>query len=60
VRVLADSNDDVLKAMNTTPLFWLTTHHEMLLSAFIGLGRIFDQKSRHNIDHLMVVARDRV
>jgi hypothetical protein len=56
VREFAASNHDVVKAMNTTPLFWLTTHHAMLLSAFIGLGRIFDQNSGHNIDRLMTVA----
>lgn len=56
VRELAASDVDVLKAMNTTPLFWLTTHHAMLVSAFIALGRIFDQNSAHNIDSLMALA----
>jgi AbiU2 len=56
VREFAVSNHDVVKAMNTTPLFWLTTHHAMLLSAFIWLGRIFDQNSGHNIDRLMTAA----
>jgi hypothetical protein len=39
--------------MNRTPLFWVTTHHAMLLSAIVALGRIFDQDSKHNIDCLM-------
>ncbi len=56
LREFAASNNDVLKAMNTTPLFSLTTHHAMLLSAFIGLSRIFDQSSAHNIDTLMASA----
>ena len=56
LREFAASNSDVLKAMNTTPLFWLTTHHAMLLSAFIGLGRIFDPSSAHNIDTLRAIA----
>jgi hypothetical protein len=55
VRTLAASDADVLANMNLTPLFWLTTHHAMLLAAFVALGRIFDQdrKSDHNIDKLM-------
>jgi hypothetical protein len=56
VRELAASDTEVLRAMNTTPLFWLTTHHAMLVSAFIALGRIFDQNSAHNIDSLMALA----
>jgi hypothetical protein len=28
----------------------------VLLSAFVALGRIFDQDSKHNIDSLMVIA----
>jgi hypothetical protein len=53
VRSLAASNSDVLKMMNMNPLFWVTTHHAMLLSAFMALGRIFDQTSKHNIDTLI-------
>jgi hypothetical protein len=56
VRSLAARNPDVLRVMNTAPLFWITTHHAMLLSAFVALGRIFDQDSKHNIDRLMVTA----
>jgi hypothetical protein len=56
VRDLAARNANVLAVMNATPLFWLTTHHAMLLAAFVGLGRVFDQDSEHNVDHLMDVA----
>jgi AbiU2 len=58
VRSLAASSKDVLANMNTTPLFWRTTHHAMLVAAFLALGRIFDQdpKSDHNIDKLMRAA----
>ncbi len=56
LREFSASNKDILKAMNMTPLFWSTTHHAMLLSTFIGLGRIFDQQSAHNIDTLMASA----
>jgi hypothetical protein len=56
VRSLAARNEHVLEAMNDTPLFWITTHHAMLLAAFIALGRIFDQNSEHNIDILLSIA----
>jgi AbiU2 len=60
VRSLASAAPEVLKAMNTAPLFWITTHHAMLLSAFVALGRIFDQdhKSMHNIDKLIKAVAD--
>jgi AbiU2 len=60
VRSLAASDENVLQNMNSTPLFWRTTHHAMLLTAFVALGRIFDQdpKSDHNIDKLMRVTGD--
>jgi hypothetical protein len=56
VRSLAAKNPDVLAAMNRTSLFWITTHHAMLLSAIVALGRIFDQDSKHNVDSLMSTA----
>jgi hypothetical protein len=59
VRNLAGTNAEVLSTMNATPLFWITTHHAMLLATFVALGRIFDQNSKHNIDSLMsVVSKD--
>jgi len=55
VRSVGAVNPDVLKKINETPLFWITTHHAMLLAAFVALGRIFDQDKRsiHNIDKLL-------
>lgn len=60
VKSLAASDSDVLANINNTPLFWRTTHHAMVLAAFVALGRIFDQdqKSDHNIDKLMCVTSD--
>jgi hypothetical protein len=60
VRALAAAEPEVLKSMNATPLFWITTHHAMLLSAFVALGRIFDQdkKSLHNVDKLIKAVSD--
>jgi hypothetical protein len=48
VRTLAAAKPEVLKTMDDTPLFWSTTHHAMLRSAFVALGRIFDQDKRSN------------
>jgi hypothetical protein len=60
VRTLAAAQAEVLKTINDTPLFWITTHHAMLLSAFVALGRIFDQdkKSLHNIDKVIKAVSD--
>jgi AbiU2 len=60
LRGIAASNGDVLKSMNATPLFWLTVESAMLLSAFIALGRIFDQKSDHNLDRLIGAASKQI
>jgi hypothetical protein len=39
VRILAAAEPEVLKTINATPLFWITTHRAMPLSAFVALGR---------------------
>jgi hypothetical protein len=53
------TDTEVHRAVNVSPLFWRTTHHAMLLSAFITLGRTFDQDSHHNLDLLVdIFARD--
>jgi hypothetical protein len=48
-------NPEVLEKMRETPMFWRTTRYALLMSAFVVLGRIFDQdpKSLHNVDKLM-------
>ena len=50
----------VRDAVNLTPLFWNTTMGAYQTSFFIVLGRIFDQKSPHNIDRLLKVAQDNI
>ena len=47
-----------LKAVNTTPLFWNTAMGAFQTAFFITLGRIFDQKSPHNIDRLLKLAQE--
>ncbi len=44
--------------LNTAPLFWNTTLSALQTSAFIVLGRIFDQESAHNIDRLLGTAQN--
>jgi AbiU2 len=48
-------NPDVLAKMQETSMFWIATRYSLLMSAFIVLGRIFDQdpKSLHNINKLL-------
>jgi hypothetical protein len=61
LQLVPGKNPDVLAKMNETSTFWITTHYALLMSAFVVLGRIFDQdpKSLHNIDKLLgVVTRD--
>lgn len=56
VRTLAAGNPDVLRMINMNPLFWTTVHYSMLVAAFVALGRIFDQESKHNIDRVIGLA----
>ncbi len=44
--------------VNRSPLFWLTMVGGLHTSFFIVLGRIFDQKSKHNIDRLIASAQN--
>jgi hypothetical protein len=48
-------NPDVLAKMQETSMFWIATRYSLLMSAFVVLGRIFDQdqKSLHNIGKLL-------
>lgn len=55
--VLGD-NKEALKIVNRTPLFWRTNVGSLQTSFFIVLGRIFDQKSNHNVDKLLKVAQN--
>lgn len=41
-----------------TPLFWNTAMGAFQTAFFITLGRIFDQKSPHNIDRLLKLAQE--
>ena len=55
LQLIPSSNPEVLAKLNDTPGFWITARYALLLSAFVALGRIFDQDRRsiHNIDKLL-------
>ena len=55
LQLVPHANPDVLRKMNETPAFWITTRYALLMSAFMVIGRIFDPdpKSLHNIDKLL-------
>jgi hypothetical protein len=48
--------------MNEASTFWITTRYALLMSAFVVLGRIFDQdqKSLHNIDKLLTAVSNEI
>jgi hypothetical protein len=48
----------VLDALNDTPLFWNTATASLQQAGLIAIGRVFDQKSPHNIDQLLRVVID--
>ena len=49
-----------LEIVNRTPLFWLTTAGALHTAFFITLGRIFDQKSSHNVDKILSIAQRQI
>ena len=48
----------MFRLLNTAALFWNTNLAALQLSAFIVLGRIFDQSSKHNVDRVLKIAQD--
>jgi len=52
------ANDpSTLRGVNRTPLLWKTIDGALHGSAFIALGRVFDQTSEHNVDRLIGLAQ---
>jgi len=58
VHAVAARDEKVLASLNKTPLFWNTCIYGLQNSFIIGLGRIFDQKSKHNLDKIIRLAQD--
>jgi hypothetical protein len=45
-------------ALNAAPLYWATSQAALQKSFFLALGRIFDQRSDHNLDRLIGIAQE--
>jgi hypothetical protein len=58
IHAVARDDKEVRRLLNDKPLFWSTTLSALQTGTFIVLGRIFDQQSKYNIDHLLTIAQD--
>lgn len=47
----------IFKAINKTPIFWISNLYGLHCACFISMGRIFDVNSEHNIDRLIRMAQ---
>jgi hypothetical protein len=57
VHETAGRHPSVVRLLNMAPLFWNTNLGALQTSAFIVLGRIFNQDSPHNIDRILGIAQ---
>lgn len=57
VHAVAGEHREVVRLLNRAPLFWNTALGALQMSTFIALGRVFDQKSKHNVDRLLRIAQ---
>ena len=58
VHAVAKDHEPVRRLLNTAPLFWNTNLGALQTAAFMALGRVFDQDSRHNLDQLLRTAQN--
>jgi hypothetical protein len=56
VHAVAADHRPVYRLLNTAPLFWNTNLGALQTSAFIVLGRVFDQGTNHNVDRVLKIA----
>jgi len=57
IHAIAGEHKQVHRLLNSAPLFWNTALGALQTSAFIALGRVFDQQSKHNVDRLLKIAQ---
>ena len=57
VHAVAGEHKEVHRLLNRAPLFWNIALGALQTSTFIALGRVFDQKSKHNVDRLLKIAQ---
>ena len=53
VQHAASKSDRLLNRLNMTPTFWLAHGAACQTAAYVCLGRVFDTKSRFNVDELL-------
>jgi hypothetical protein len=58
IKAIISDNTKIRKAVNETPMFWATNLAALQTAFFITLGRIFDQKSKYNINSLLRFAQE--
>jgi hypothetical protein len=58
IHAVLGENDAVYKTINSARLFWATNLSTLQTSAFVAIGRIFDQSSTHNVDRLLGIAQN--
>jgi|SRR5882762_4341439 len=58
VHAVAYQHKSVETLLNQAPLFWNTCMGALQTSAFIALGRMFDQSPNHNLDRVLRIAQD--
>jgi len=57
---MLNENKALLKIVNQTPRFWITTISALQTSFFIALGRIFGQGHNHNIDKILSISQQHI
>lgn len=60
VHTVAADHKSVYQLLNQAPLFWNTSLDALQTAAFIALGRVFDQRSAHNLDALIGMAQTHI
>ena len=55
---VAASSESVRILLDTAPRFWNTNKLALQISAIMALGRVFDQKTPHNLDSLIRIAQN--
>lgn len=58
IHEVAKRRKSVFRLLNENPLFWNTVSGALQTAAVITIGRVFDQRSPHNLDKVVHLAQD--
>jgi len=58
IHEVAKRRKSVFRLLNENPLFWNTVSGALQTAAVIAIGRVFDQRSPHNLDKVLRLAQD--